>query len=72
MASVKQLSLYLQLKILRLTQIAIQQLFSQSSKIRKLGEIIAQGTHSELLESCALYKRLADLQFNQGDDVLAF
>ena len=36
------------------------------------GEIIAQGTHSELLESCALYKRLADLQFNQGDDVLAF
>ncbi|NVK74401.1 MAG: ATP-binding cassette domain-containing protein [Oceanospirillaceae bacterium] len=36
------------------------------------GEIIAQGTHSELLESCALYKRLADLQFNQGDDVLVF
>lgn len=31
------------------------------------GEIIAQGTHSELLESCALYKRLADLQFSQND-----
>ncbi|MBU1296021.1 MAG: ATP-binding cassette domain-containing protein [Gammaproteobacteria bacterium] len=29
------------------------------------GEIIAQGTHFELLETCALYKRLADLQFNQ-------
>ncbi|MBU1468805.1 MAG: ATP-binding cassette domain-containing protein [Gammaproteobacteria bacterium] len=29
------------------------------------GEIIAQGTHVELLETCALYKRLADLQFNQ-------
>ncbi|WP_421850135.1 ABC transporter transmembrane domain-containing protein [Marinomonas sp.] len=35
------------------------------------GEIIAQGTHSELLETCALYKRLADLQFNQNDDVLS-
>ena len=32
------------------------------------GEIIAQGTHSELLETCTLYKRLADLQFNQHDD----
>ncbi|MGO2232657.1 ABC transporter transmembrane domain-containing protein [Marinomonas sp. UCMA 3892] len=32
------------------------------------GEIIAQGTHGELLETCALYKRLADLQFNQHDD----
>ncbi|WP_100187430.1 ABC transporter transmembrane domain-containing protein [Marinomonas sp. BSi20584] len=32
------------------------------------GEIIAQGTHVELLETCALYKRLADLQFNQHDD----
>ena len=31
------------------------------------GEVIAQGTHSELLESCALYKRLADLQFSQND-----
>jgi ATP-binding cassette subfamily B protein/subfamily B ATP-binding cassette protein MsbA len=31
------------------------------------GEIIAQGTHSELLESCVLYKRLADLQFSQND-----
>ncbi|MEL0637943.1 ABC transporter transmembrane domain-containing protein [Marinomonas sp. TI.3.20] len=29
------------------------------------GEIIAQGTHSELLKSCALYKRLADLQFGE-------
>jgi len=29
------------------------------------GEIIAQGTHSELLETCALYKRLADLQFGE-------
>ena len=34
------------------------------------GEIIAQGTHSELLEICALYKRLADLQFNQNDEVV--
>ena len=34
------------------------------------GEIIAQGTHSELLETCALYKRLADLQFNQNDEVV--
>jgi len=31
------------------------------------GEIIAEGTHAELLESCALYKRLADLQFSQND-----
>ncbi|WP_424020162.1 ABC transporter transmembrane domain-containing protein [Marinomonas arenicola] len=29
------------------------------------GEIIAQGTHSELLETCALYKRLAALQFGE-------
>jgi len=35
------------------------------------GEIIAQGTHTELLESCALYKRLADLQFQQQDMKLA-
>jgi ATP-binding cassette subfamily B protein/subfamily B ATP-binding cassette protein MsbA len=34
------------------------------------GEIIAQGTHSELLETCTLYKRLADLQFNQNDEVV--
>ncbi|MBJ7537402.1 ABC transporter transmembrane domain-containing protein [Marinomonas transparens] len=27
------------------------------------GQIIAQGTHVQLLEECALYKRLADLQF---------
>ena len=27
------------------------------------GEMIAQGTHSELLETCALYRRLAELQF---------
>ncbi|REG82904.1 ABC transporter transmembrane domain-containing protein [Marinomonas pollencensis] len=27
------------------------------------GEIIAQGTHSELLETCALYQGLAELQF---------
>ena len=51
MASVKQLSLYLQLKILRLTQIAIQQLFSQSPKIRKLGEIIAQGQGTIVLNA---------------------
>ncbi|ETI62307.1 ABC transporter transmembrane domain-containing protein [Marinomonas profundimaris] len=31
------------------------------------GEIIAQGTHAELLESCPLYKRLADLQFSQSE-----
>ncbi|MCW8356158.1 ATP-binding cassette domain-containing protein [Marinomonas pontica] len=37
--------------------------------VMEQGEIIAQGTHSELLETCALYKRLADLQFNQNDDV---
>ncbi|MCB5162441.1 ABC transporter transmembrane domain-containing protein [Marinomonas algarum] len=30
------------------------------------GEIVDQGTHAELLERCALYKRLADLQFNQA------
>lgn len=30
------------------------------------GEIVAQGTHAELLDTCALYKRLADLQFNQA------
>ncbi|MBR7889821.1 ATP-binding cassette domain-containing protein [Marinomonas sp. A79] len=30
------------------------------------GHIIAQGTHTQLLESCELYKRLADLQFNQS------
>ena len=30
------------------------------------GKLIAQGTHSELLESCELYKRLADLQFNES------
>ena len=35
------------------------------------GEIIAQGTHTELLESCALYKRLADLQFSQNEMALA-
>ncbi|MGY8810744.1 MAG: ABC transporter transmembrane domain-containing protein [Pseudomonadales bacterium] len=35
------------------------------------GEIIAQGTHTELLESCALYKRLSDLQFQQQDMKLA-
>lgn len=29
------------------------------------GEIIAQGTHPELLKSCTLYKRLADLQFGE-------
>lgn len=29
------------------------------------GEIIAQGSHSELIETCALYKRLADLQFGE-------
>ncbi|MGB7388288.1 MAG: ABC transporter transmembrane domain-containing protein [Pseudomonas neustonica] len=34
------------------------------------GEIIAQGTHTELLESCALYKRLADLQFSQNEMAL--
>ncbi|BDX02283.1 ABC transporter ATP-binding protein [Marinomonas pontica] len=39
--------------------------------VMEQGEIIAQGTHSELLASCALYKRLADLQFNQNDDVRA-
>lgn len=39
--------------------------------VMEQGEIIAQGTHSELLETCALYKRLADLQFNQNDDVRA-
>lgn len=33
------------------------------------GEIIAQGSHSELLETCILYKRLSDLQFNQHYDV---
>ncbi|RBP85605.1 ATP-binding cassette domain-containing protein [Marinomonas rhizomae] len=33
------------------------------------GEIIAQGTHRVLLETCALYKRLADLQFNQNGDI---
>lgn len=30
------------------------------------GKLIATGTHQQLLESCALYKRLADLQFNEG------
>lgn len=35
------------------------------------GEMIAQGTHSELLESCALYKRLADLQFSQNELTLS-
>ena len=30
------------------------------------GKLIAQGTHSELLHSCKLYKRLAELQFNEG------
>ncbi|UTW00749.1 ATP-binding cassette domain-containing protein [Marinomonas rhizomae] len=39
--------------------------------VMEQGEIIAQGTHSELLATCALYKRLADLQFNQNDDVRA-
>lgn len=34
------------------------------------GEIIAQGTHTELLEGCALYKRLADLQFSQNEMAL--
>ncbi len=33
------------------------------------GEIIAQGTHKELLVSCALYKRLADLQFRYQETV---
>lgn len=33
------------------------------------GEIIAQGTHNELLVSCALYKRLADLQFRYQETV---
>lgn len=37
--------------------------------VMEQGEIIAQGTHSELLATCALYKRLADLQFNQNDDI---
>jgi ATP-binding cassette subfamily B protein len=30
------------------------------------GKLIATGTHQQLLESCPLYKRLADLQFNEG------
>ncbi|MCP4271911.1 MAG: ATP-binding cassette domain-containing protein [Gammaproteobacteria bacterium] len=30
------------------------------------GKLIAKGSHQELLESCPLYKRLADLQFNEG------
>ncbi|RLA02110.1 MAG: ABC transporter ATP-binding protein [Gammaproteobacteria bacterium] len=29
------------------------------------GNLIATGTHLQLLETCPLYKRLADLQFNQ-------
>ncbi|RNF52856.1 ATP-binding cassette domain-containing protein [Marinomonas hwangdonensis] len=33
------------------------------------GEIIAQGTHNELLVSCTLYKRLADLQFRYQETV---
>jgi ATP-binding cassette subfamily B protein len=30
------------------------------------GQLIATGTHQQLLESCPLYKRLAELQFNEG------
>ncbi|PCJ49733.1 MAG: ABC transporter ATP-binding protein [Gammaproteobacteria bacterium] len=30
------------------------------------GKLIATGTHQQLLESCGLYKRLADLQFSEG------
>ncbi|WP_222937376.1 transcription-repair coupling factor [Cytophaga sp. FL35] len=42
MASILEGCLSLQLKILRLTQIAIQQLFAQSPNIRKLGNAISQ------------------------------
>ncbi len=31
------------------------------------GKLIATGTHQQLLESCPLYKRLADLQFNDSE-----
>jgi len=31
------------------------------------GKLIATGTHHQLLVSCPLYKRLADLQFNDGN-----
>ncbi len=31
------------------------------------GQLIATGTHQELLESCALYARLASLQFREAD-----
>ncbi|TYL48382.1 ABC transporter transmembrane domain-containing protein [Marinomonas sp. IMCC 4694] len=34
--------------------------------VMEQGEIIAQGTHTQLLECCELYKRLADLQFSQS------
>jgi len=31
-----------------------------------MGKLIATGSHQELLETCPLYKRLSDLQFNEG------
>jgi ABC-type multidrug transport system fused ATPase/permease subunit len=32
--------------------------------VLELGELIAQGSHSELMQSCELYANLANLQFN--------
>jgi ATP-binding cassette, subfamily B, bacterial len=29
------------------------------------GRILAQGTHHELIKTCPLYQRLAELQFNE-------
>ena len=30
------------------------------------GELIAQGTHRELMQTCPLYANLANLQFNEA------
>ncbi|MCP3675860.1 MAG: ATP-binding cassette domain-containing protein [Gammaproteobacteria bacterium] len=39
--------------------------------VMEQGKLIATGTHHQLIESCPLYKRLADLQFNDGEQTQA-
>ena len=34
------------------------------------GRLVATGTHTELMQSCALYQRLASLQFRETDQEL--
>ena len=42
-------------------------LHADSIAVLDHGQLIATGTHTSLLESCALYSRLASLQFREAD-----